>query len=512
VKDLRRNRGISGWLAATAAAYLFLCQPAQGKLQDVEAAQQKSIQSYNQRFSDFTQDKNVMGKAQTATGGQTQAKVKVRFDQDDQVAFESDLTYHDYQYDTEDEAFAQKQAAAPPNANPGDDKTRTLYASVSPHGAIEQGGGSSLLERTVYKLNDQFAKEQSKDEKKKFDEQKGIKYEGVFKVETQEVFNKAQGKNEKDNVPDKVERRELRDEALPQIQKVGEDSFQTIEKAAKDDDKKNDQGAMGTLSFYYGAAKEGLKALYKSTLANLGQVRAYEGIKGAGVSTKVQLSEDISDCDQWQQQAIAQIDPKAAQADKDQQQKEIARMGQQCKQMVKTNYKQVNPQFDGGGGGGTTGADEKLQEKGPKEENDRERDYRVEMNLIGKEGTRAADVPTNWKYKAQDETNKVVTAFDKNGNPTKTENLRMDEQVDRYNDQLKAAAQALPEIQSRFPNLNVTADQINSNQIKHKTKRADEITEYPSGAVVKGFEPDRAKAIGNPKLPENYADLQKAQP
>ncbi len=492
---------------------LLPCLSAHAKLVDVEAAQQKSIQRYNQKFSDFSQEKNVMGKPQTATGGQVQAKVKVRFDSDDQVAFESDLTYHDYQYDTDDEAYAQKQKANP-NPNPNTDKTRILYASVSPHGAIEQGGGSSLLERTVYKLNDQYAQEQSKDEKKKFDEQKGIKYEGVFKIETQEVNDKEKKtKNDKDNVPDKVERRSIRDEALGQIEQVGEGSFQGIERAAKDQDKKNDPKAMGTLSLYYTAGKEALKALYKSTLANFGQTRTYEGIKAENANVdKVKLNEDVSNCDQWQEQAIAQIDPKAS--DKDQQQQEIARMVKQCKQMVKTNYKQINPQFtdSGSGGGGGGGGDQKLEEKGVKDENNRERDYRVELNLLSKEGTRAQDVQSNWKYTNKDETNKVVTAFDKNGNPTKTENLRMDQQVDRYNSQLEVAAQALPDIQSRFPNLKVTAGQITNNEIKHKTKRADEITQYPTGAVVQGFEPDRAKAIGNQALPTNYDDLQKSQP
>ncbi len=497
---------------AIAISYFF-SSLAMAKLVDIDAAQQKSIQSYNQRFSDFTQDKNVMGKPQDALGKDAKAKVKVRFDQDDQVAFESDLTYHDYQYETEDEDYNKKNAALK-TGDPNKDKTRKLYASVSPHGSIEQGGGSSLLERTVYKLHDKFAKEVTTPERQAELDKKGINYEGVFKVETKEIFNdKPPSPNAKaDKEKDKVDRREIREEALPDVIKVGEDSFGTIEKAAKDDDKKNDPQAMGTLSFYYGAAKEGLKALYKSSLGNLGQVRAY---KVEGDAGNVKLSEESANCDQWTQQAVGAItstDP--AQRAKEQQ--EIQKMAQQCKQMVKTSFKQIAPRFEasagGGAGGGGGTPPPTLQETGPQKEDDRERDYRVELNLLDKEGTRASDVPANWKYTNKDETNKVVTAFDKNGNPTKTENLRMDEQVDRYNDQLKQAAAALPDIQSRLPTLKVTADQINRNQIQHKTKRADEITQYPSQAIVEGFEPDRAKGLGKEKLPINYDDLQKAKP
>lgn len=477
---------------------LTFAPSAQAKLEDVEKAQELSRNNYVERFSEFTQDKNFLGRAQNPSGQSIQGKRKTRFNADDQFPFQSDLTYHDFSYEVEDETFKQ---ANQNNNGPGP-KTRTLYASVSGHGAISASGGSSRLEREAYQEHDKYKKEETKKEKEDADKKEGVQYRGVFKVETQEVFKDGQPKKGDDKTPDKVERWSWREESNPKIQQVGTESFQTLEKAAKEQVTEGENG-MGTLEFYYKAANTALKSLWNSTLANLKQRQMYKGIE-AETGSNPQISEEYANCDSWEQAEIAKLDPKLSQQERERRTKDIGKMKGQCGQMAKTDYRMINPKFKKDPN--DPNAPGQLEAEGPEKEDARARDWRVALEVYGSVGKKAEDVQSNWKYQDKDNRNSVTTKFDENGQPAGTEQLTMDDSVNKYNDNLQQSAEAVSEIQKRFPGLQLKAEQITSYQIQKNTKRMDEITDLPAEATMEDFVPQAPNQEAE-KLPETYEEL-----
>jgi len=499
---------------------LFFSGISEAKLEDVEAQLQKSQKAFNDQFTQFTQDKNFMGRPRTVDGNVVQGKTKTAFNPDDKGPFQSDLTFHDKAYEIEDKAFEQK-AEAELKANPGKDRKgvqrRYVYTGISEHGAISAGGGSSQLERVSYSLFDKFSKLESEKEKEEQDEKKGFSFRSVFKVNTQEVFKDANGApanaNDKDTTPDKVERWELRDEAKPEIAQVGTNSFLTLEKSAKIPN--DDPNALPNLAKYYSAANQALQSLWNSTLGNLGQRRAYKAIDPKAASGNVELSESTAGCDQWGQQSVAKLqepDPKRRQ----EKEEDIQRMVKQCREVAQTSYKKINPRFEkpeesqGGGQNGQSGQNpqgqnnEKLTFKGPQEEDARERDWRVQLSVLEKVKTQTQDVQSNWKYEQKDNTAAVTTGFAPDGQANQTENLRMIDQVDRYNQNLQEAAKGLQDVKSRFSQM--PADPKAPLQfMKTGEESALDITKFPEQAAMEGFETPVINK--QPKPAENYDDL-----
>jgi hypothetical protein len=487
------------------------------QLEDVEKAQELSRSQYIQRFTEFTKDKNVMGPAQSPDGKVLLEGNKSRFNADDKGTFKSDLTYHDFMYETDDEAFNKKQEAAEKNGTlkKEDEKTRRLYAGTSPHGSLSD---SSQLERIMYQLHEKFSKLESEKERKQEQNKEGIRYESFTKVETKEIFKQddkvanagstppatpppsAQGEGKKDEIPEKVSRRKIREEAISDVEKVGTDSTNTIEESAKDKDKKQNPEAMGNLEFFYLSARRGLEAMWNSTLANLGQRRAYRGATG-----DLKLNEDTASCDKWAQQAIAQIktqDPKARENEVER----INKMKGECGQLAKTNFRDVNPRFEVDKNDKSQNPQPKLVNKGPKDEDEMERDLRVQLEVMDKVGTRANEVPTNWKYEEKDEKASVATGYDQDGEVKTREELRMDEQVGDYNNELKESAKDTEEIKKRYPDLKMNPKDILSYQIPLKTKSALDITKFPEQSKYEDFQPQGPKGQELP-VAESYQEL-----
>jgi len=491
------------------------------KLEDVEQAQEKARNSFNENFEKFTQDKNVVGKPTKIDGTVTQGGPKTRSNKDDDGDYQSDLTMHDLSYEIEDEAQAAKNKAAieAGQLDPADAKNRTLFIGTSEHGALSQAGGSSRLERTSYDLHDEFSKLETKKEQQEENEKKGIHFRGAYQVTTQEIIKK---NNQPGGVPEgggnpapppgdeeveKVERWGYREEAKPRVDQVGSDSFQTVENAAKDEESKNDPAKMGTLVFYYEAANRAIRQLVKSTTANLAQRRIFKAIDSGSLGEKPKLSEDTPDCASWSQKALANIPPDADPATREAKEKDAQRIVEQCQQVAQISSQAINPVFETPENA-PPDAKPELKQKGPDEEDPWQRDWRVGLALYGNVRKKASDVPSNWKYTDKDEKSKVTVSYDENGQPLEVREMRMSDQVDLYNDDLKGAANDLGEIQKRYDSLKMTPEQILEN-VKEGELSAAEITKVPGQALYEGYEtpPDINKQQKNNLIPQNYEEL-----
>ena len=161
-----------------------------GDLMDAEKAEELARKTFTERYLEFTGDKNVMGKAQSVDGKVQLSGNKSRFNGDDGVSFKSDLTYHDLAYTSDDEANNNPQGAKDKQKS-----ARRLQPFVSPHGGLSESGGSSILERTMYQEFDKYSKQEEKEKPdSKKEEQTGIKYRGVYKITTKEIFEDPKSK------------------------------------------------------------------------------------------------------------------------------------------------------------------------------------------------------------------------------------------------------------------------------------------------------------------------------
>ena len=525
--DSEIREGMLKLVIVLAAFSLFTLQPtvALADLEDVEKATQTARTNYVDRFGAFTQDKNFLGKPSDPSGKEIPAGgAKSRLDSDDGNPFRSDLTYHDFAYDVKDEVFDKEQEELR-KAGKGGGKTRTLFAGVSPHGAISGAGGSSELERAVYQEHEKFYKEDTADDKKKREEEKGIKLVSIFKIETKEVSKQdAQGgagaiptpkpppgaiptpaaaatsaNNPKDAF-DRIERWEMRPEAEKKIAEVGSKSFDTLERAARDNDKKNDPTVMGNILMYYGAASEAVDAMWRSTVANLGQARAFNAVRDQGAGN-IQLSEDVTDCDAWSQKITAKLakqDPKVAQA----RQESIKKMVGQCKQLGAQSFSKINPHFEFD----KNSKEEALKELGPEKEEARERDWRVSLQTWAKAGVAANEVTSNWQknYTQKDLKAKVVTEYDKDGKPAKTEDLTVNEQLDLYNQDLKSASKSYEDIRERMGKLNSDPKKILEYQKQKGKEYLGNVVKVSKDALVEDVETTKK----DPTVPvDNYQQL-----
>lgn len=475
---------------------------------EVDRAEDQARKTYIDRFSKFTQDKNVMGKSTTPDGKNSGGGKKTRFNRDDGSPFQSDLTYHDNTFNLSEKAGQDQQ---------GNEKQRTLFAFVSEHGKVSQAGGSSLLERTVYSLHERFSKqEEDAKQAKQEDEQKGIKFRSVFKIETRDVFDKnakngqnqqqqAQGDKNGDNDKEKVERVTLRDEANPEVRKVGDESFETIKRSGRDEGNEDDENTMPNMTFLREAAKRASEAMWNAALANLGQRRINRGIRAGSLPEKPQLSEDYPTCEEYANELNQQI----AKVGKNQQlqqqlRQDLNRVNQQCKQMAKIDYKTVNPRFEQGeqqGGGGD--APETLKTGDQNKEDGIQRDLRVELTTWEKAGTKASEVPSNWKYDKKDD-EVTLTNYDEKGEAQGDRTITVQDFFDGYNKQLDDAQKGYEGVAERTP---IQVPNLSEYYLAPKQSKISEIN-APTASQME--ELGQEEAVQAPTA-TNYDELVKQQ-
>lgn len=479
-------------------------------LAEADRAEDKARSSFVEHFVSFLQDKNVMGKVNTPDGKKADpGPNKNRFDQDDGVSYRSDLTYHDFSYNTQDEQFAKKnEAAAKIGAQNKGPNTRQLPAFVSEHGGISAGGGSSLLERTVYGLHERFFKEEQDEKKRKEeDEKKGIKYKSVYKVETRDVFKAdvdpnaakpgagatagaggaggAQPAKKKDaeakEEPEKVERFTLREEAKPDVENVGVQAFKSVEKASRDKENQNDDKTLSNSTLLYEAAGRATDAWWNTTLANLGQRKINRAVKA---DIRPNLSEGLASCDAWGKKALQEKlaelqksgkpDPKEIQA----LQAEIKQTQDKCSQVSKLDYSTVNPKYEPT----EDGKGEKLSTGDILKEDGFSRDLRNQLEVLGSAGKDVTKLKTNWKYDAKEDKQEVTTGFDENtGEANQKEQLSVREQLESYNNQLDEAKKGFQGVKERFPQLEVNEKDIDNFKIEPESRSVMEINGLTAG-------------------------------
>jgi len=464
------------------------------EIQDVDALAEKARKAYIDRFIKFTQDKNVMGKAKDPSVKVIQGS-KRRFNLDDGLSYESDLTFHDFSYNTAD-GQAKKNNPKDPKA-----QTRTLYGFISAHGGISEGGGSSLLERVTYEKHTQYSKQdEDPKQQQKTDQEKGIKYRSVFKVETREVFKNPTASEKKDSAnsnpsnssnnqkePDKVERTSLRPDVEQAIEEVGDISSKTIIKAAKSPGSEDDPQAMGNLTFYYEAAARATRALWDSTLANLSQRRInrtvekkpYE-INGEIEFIAPSLSEETPTCEAWGQSVSAEI-AKVSDANKKQDyQNQLQQQVQDCQKMSQVKWSAVDPRFQEQNSNLSNGNAQQaktIKENGPDREDDKTRDMRNQLQVMDKTGVDLNNLQTNWKYDDAEFKNQI-TVGDEEGNDVLTE-MTNAEQLNAYNQALDRAIEKMKEVQKSVPNYKFDEAAIQKKKIAIGETSILEINKVP---------------------------------
>jgi hypothetical protein len=485
-------------------------------LSDAEKAEDAARNSLIDHFTRFSGSRNVMGKPQSPDGKQTTSAAKPRFDPDDQNPFTSDLTYHDFSFNTTSTTKDDK----------GKETSTRLFAYVSPHGALTKAGGSSVLERVPYELAKQYEKQdEKKDEaalkKEEADAKQGIRYESLFKIETQEVIDGKEGANAGTPTPGapggnarnggannkgndkgekiKVERYTIREEAVPKIAKVGTDSFEDIRKNGRDPGYEDDEKTMANGVLLRYAAGAATQAMWQSTLADLAQRRANKGIPSGDFPISPQLSESAPRCENWEatsQQVLKNVTDKKEKEDLE---KQLKKMTAQCNQMIALPYNVVNPKFKTDDKG-----EAKLTTGDVKKEDGFERDERVQLEILAKAGKTTQDVPSNWKYKPEDDKAKVTIDYDE-GTP-KVADLTVKQQLDTYNNQLKQASEGYSEVNSRLPpNLQTDPSKPLSYQIQSQTRSVMDVN-YPPPVTMDEAGVNKPMT---PNAPTTYTQLLK---
>lgn len=483
---------------------------------DMDAAETKARTEFMDRFTKFTGDKNVVGKARKAADGKrTGSEKKNKYNKDDGLPYENDLTYHDLAFNTVE---TEKADGNDPNKK----KVSRLFSFVSPHGGISAAGGSSQLERTAYGLHKKFTKEEEENKDKKDDEKTGTKFRSIFKITTQEIIEdddakkggaNAQGQqgqagqgaqaankkgDDKKKEPEKVERFELREEAKPEIQKVGEDSFETIRRSGRDKGNEDDQNTLANGVLLRYAAGEASQAMWNSTLANLVQRRVNRGVQAKQFPDTPQLSEGVPSCEAWSAAANGVLSKVQDQKDRKALQEEIKRMNDQCGQLASKSYKTINPRFEAG----KDGKDE-LKTGDLKKEDGFVRDSRVQLETLAAAGKDPRNVPSNWKYSEQDAKARVTIGFDDNGQSKGDKDSTVKEQLDSYNNQLKEASAGYEEVKGRLPpNLATPPETPLQYQIQSETKSVMEINQM-GNAILRE---DGIKANAGPAA-QDYGTL-----
>ena len=469
----------------------LLLPHAKADLMDADEAEELAKKTFAKKYLEFTGDKNVMGKSLSVDGKAQLSGNKNRFDGDDGVSYQSDLTYHDLTFSSDDEAQKSKNrtGSTAPKTSP-----RKLQPFVSPHGGLSEAGGSSILERTMYQQFDKFSKQEEKEDPNKPDDKKGIKFKGVFKITTKEIFQDPKSKPQ-DKEKDKVERLTLRDEVKQAVEKIGTDSAQTIIEAGKDKESKDDPNALPNELLLYDAAAKATSALWNSTMANLYQRRIFKGLSdSSSFFDPPKLSEESPDCSTWEKQQQEKI-AKFNATDQKNGQKEFALMKKGCEQMSKMGFNAVDPRYEADPNNPKV---EILKERGPTKEDAFARDMRVQLELMSSAGKPISEVQTNWKYSDEDEKAELT-------NGDETVQQTMAEQLESYNAKLTEAKAAIDDIRKEVPSL--YQDNVDPTQyrIEPGTRSLMDINQRPA-LPFNDLGVDTSK-LADPNPAQNYEEL-----
>ncbi len=489
--------------------FVLIAAPLQAAPEEADASEERARASFVDQFQKFTRDKNNQGRAKRPDGKVVGGGPKSRFNQDDGLPFQSDLTYHDFSFNSETKAGP----AAQPGGQNGQQKppeTKRLFAFVSGHGAESGALGSSTLERKAFELDQKLTK--ADEQKKDQEEQEGVKYRSIFKITTKEIFedpaqqagNTAKAAGQPEEEKEKVDRFELREEARPEIDKVGADSAETILSAARGEQAANDKDALGNGVLLRQAAQEATKALWNSTLANLAQRRINKAIRSGGFQSAPQLSESAPQCAEWQSKAAEIIakekDPKI----REKLSQELQRMTDQCNQVAGLNFNAIAPKFERK----EDGKGEELVFQGPQKEDAFERDSRVQLEMLNKAGKNVSDIPANWQYTRQDEEARMTTEY--NDNQPKEGTRTMKEQIESYNQNLEWADEGYDEVATRFKGIQKA--KASQYAIKPGTTNLTNINKPPVSALEEaGVDPEQLKQEVAPQTYEQLIQNSKAQ-
>lgn len=443
----------------------------------------KARKAYVERFIRFTQDENVAGRAKDPFGKVVTGGAKSRFNKDDGNSYQGALTYHDVAYSTKDEEAAKQ--------NPNDPKAQNRFLSpfVSSHGGVSKEGGSSELERAVYEKHVEYSKKDEDPEaQKQRDKEKGIRNFSIFTQETRELEPNPQNPDQ----PKSVRRVSINPEVASVIEQVGKDSFQTIERSAKEPGSENDQKLMGNLTFYREAAARGSKALWDSTLANLSQRRVFRNGEGS-------LSESAPNCESWGESENQEIqkkfkdDPEQLQTEQERLQKRI----EKCRTMENINWSAIDPEIEENDG------KLEVKEKGVNFEDSYARDLRNQMEVMDKVGINPEKLQTNWKYSEDEFKNEVLSEDGESGEVT-SEQMTNAEQLNAYNQALELAVEKFNEVKkvssSSVPNFDEQS--IQAYRIQAGEKSILEINKVPQQMMEEMGAPSSDIPTAN-----NYSEL-----
>ncbi len=416
--------------------------PAHATPEDADKSEERARNAFIDQFSKFTQDKNVQGRARTPDGKVVQGGSKTRYNQDDGLAFQSDLTYHDYSYF---KVLEEDQGNGKPP------KKVYLQPFISDHGKVSAAGGSSLLERTAFSLDQKLGKQDAQNANKPTPQ--GVSYKSIYKITTKEVSQPQGGpaanaapNTDPEETKTPASRWELREEAKPEIEKVGETAAQTILRSAKGEQNANDPQTLGNGVLLRQAAASATQALWNSTLANLSQRRVRSGVYGDRPS----LSEGAPRCEDWKAAQMAALNQKLqGVSDPTVRQKmveSIENQTKQCKTLASTPYDTVAPTFQP-----EDNETIALKSEGVEKEDALQRDSRLQLQVMAQAGKSVTELPSKWKFSKDDEKARMTISYD--DNQPKEGALTMKEQLDSYNANLKNAEQGYEDVQKRFPDL-----------------------------------------------------------
>ena len=145
----------------------------------------------------------------------------------------------------------------------------------------------------------------------------------------------------------------------------------------------------------------------------------------------------------------------------------------------------------------------RLQAMGADQEDARERDLRVQLEILANPQKSPGDITSNWRYSERDSTSPITLGFDENAKNPETANITVKEQVQSYNEQLELAAQGYAEVKKRLPGLDVDPKKILQFQIK-TDRSAKEISALPQTLYE---EDSGAKKTDGLNAPTNYSQL-----
>jgi hypothetical protein len=486
--------------AILSLAFCILTVNAHGKLNDVEALQQKALKDNIDRFGKFTQSKDVMGKGKLPNGQLNQGGEKNRMDKDDGVSYTSIFTYHRNAFDDYEEAQGGAPGTPP--------KKERLNQWVSPHGKFT--GDSSILERLVYKFHQMFKEKPKTDAEVAQMEKQGKREESVFIVESQDPEdgggggggNTAGGGGSGSQVK-KVERYILKEEVQEGVKKdVGQVGFENTEKEAKDEENKNDPKAMGLIPFFYEAAQRAYDAWRDTTLAGLGQRRMYN-------VSKVRGSESAPSCDEAVQASI-QKELQSAQSDAERTKIRNDANGkiERCKQVTKLDYREIAPIEEADPNGGPP----KLKSEGLAKEDGMQRDLRVQAEVLDRYGAPGNSIKSGWKYSEDEFKTKIAVEFDENGEVSREENWTGAEQLESFNEQLVKAEDGWGAVKSKLQGTPYDTGDVNATQFKEEPgkKYAGDISKIRSENRKEEFGDPTPKSEEN-QLATTYDDILKKQ-